>query len=118
MDSSDFCQNPEINAAQVSQTKAALISETAAFQIAQIFKALSDPTRVRLIAALAQCELCVYDLAAILDMSHSAISHQLGLLRQLGLVRFRKAGRHVYYALADSHIETLFSQTLDHIQHQ
>jgi ArsR family transcriptional regulator len=87
-------------------------------QLARTFKALSDPTRVRIIAALAARELCVHELAEALGMSHSAISHQLGTLREMRLVRFTKSGRHVYYALDDDHINSLFRQSLEHIQHE
>ena len=86
-------------------------------QLARTFKALSDPTRVRIVAALAERELCVNDLAEALGMSQSAISHQLMTLREMRLVRFTKAGRHVFYALDDDHIDSLFRQSLEHIQH-
>ncbi|HXK42982.1 MAG TPA: metalloregulator ArsR/SmtB family transcription factor [Anaerolineae bacterium] len=90
--------------------------ETAA-QMAALFKALSDPTRVRIIAALSEGERCVYDLAQILGMTHSAISHQLQTLRALRVVRYRKEGRHVFYALDDEHIRDLFQQGLEHARH-
>ncbi len=93
------------------------LDETTAERLAATFKALSDPTRVRIIAALAQRECCVYDLAEGLSMSHSAISHQLGTLRELRLVKHRKEGRHVFYALDDAHIHDLFTQGLEHIRH-
>ncbi|HBY93320.1 MAG: metalloregulator ArsR/SmtB family transcription factor [Ardenticatenaceae bacterium] len=86
-------------------------------RLAHFFKALSDPTRVRIISALSAAELCVGDLALALGMTQSAISHQLRLLRDLRLVRTRKAGRMVYYALDDDHIEDLYHQGLDHVRH-
>ena len=86
-------------------------------RLAQTFGALSDPTRVRLIAALAAREQCVHELATGLGMSQSAISHQLRKLRDLRLVRFTKVGRHVYYRLDDEHIATLFAQSLEHVHH-
>jgi len=82
-----------------------------------LFKALSDPSRVRIISALAHTELCVYDLAATLGMSQSAVSHQLRSLRELRLVRYRKEGRNVYYQLDDEHIQDLFQRGLEHVQH-
>jgi ArsR family transcriptional regulator len=94
-----------------------LIDGLTATRLAQTFKALSDPTRVRIISALSHNEMCVYDLAAALGMSQSAISHQLRTLREMRLVRFRKEGRHVYYTLDDEHIHDLFHQGLDHIEH-
>jgi DNA-binding transcriptional ArsR family regulator len=93
------------------------VDEQTAARLAEIFKALSDPTRVRLIAALCAGERCVHELAEQLEMSQSAISHQLRTLRQLHLVRSHKEGRHVYYALDDDHVLTLFAQGLDHVQH-
>ncbi len=94
------------------------IDDRMAARLAETFKALSDPTRVRLIAALRDAEVCVGDLARALGMEQSAVSHQLRLLRALQIVRARKAGRHVYYALDDDHVRGLFAQGIDHVRHQ
>jgi DNA-binding transcriptional ArsR family regulator len=94
-----------------------LIDGTMAIRVAQLFKALSDPSRVRIIAALMHRELCVHDLAAILDLSPSAVSHQLRSLREMQLVRFRREGRHVFYQLDDEHISELFSGGVEHVSH-
>lgn len=94
-----------------------LADERTAHRLASTFSALSDPTRVRLISALMQHNLCVYDLAALLGMSQSAVSHQLRILRDLRLVRANKAGRIVYYALDDDHIRELFERGLEHVRH-
>ena len=83
----------------------------------EIFSALSDPTRLRIVAALAEVELCVHDLAAVIGLSQSAASHQLRVLRDRGLVRARKDGRHVYYQLDDEHVSTLYRQARDHARH-
>ena len=104
--------------AESAETPVFALDTHTAEQLARTFKALSDPTRVRIIAMLAERELCVHELAEALGMSHSAISHQLGTLREMRLVRFTKAGRHVYYALDDDHIDSLFRQSLEHIQHE
>ncbi len=85
--------------------------------VADLFTALADPTRIRLIAALAVRELCVCDLAAALGASESAVSHQLRLLRSRGLVRTRREGRLVYYALDDDHVSGLYGAALDHVAH-
>ena len=85
--------------------------------LAALFGALADPTRIRLIAALERTELCVGDLAATVGLTSSATSHQLRLLRSLGLVRTRREGRTVYYALDDEHVSTLYRQALDHVGH-
>jgi len=95
-----------------------LVDEHTAIHLANTFKALSDPTRVRIISALAQCERCVHELATGLDMTHSAISHQLGTLREMRLVKFHKEGRHVFYSLDDEHIHSLFRQGLEHVDHK
>ncbi|MDV2495141.1 MAG: metalloregulator ArsR/SmtB family transcription factor [bacterium] len=96
---------------------ASMIDEATTLGLAEIFRVLGDPTRVRILHALAASELCVCDLAAILGMSQSAVSHQLRLLRSLRLVRHRREGRMVYYALDDDHIEKLLAQGLDHVAH-
>lgn len=86
--------------------------------LAETFQALGDATRVRILFALSCTELCVCDLAALLGVSVSAVSHQLRTLRTLRLVRSRREGRLIYYALDDDHIRTLFQQGLEHMQHR
>lgn len=87
-------------------------------QLAEIFKALADPTRVRMLHALSHAELCVGDLAAVLEMTESAVSHQLRLLRSLRVVRSRRDGKQVYYALDDEHVARLFQISLEHLGHE
>lgn len=86
--------------------------------MSEIFSALADPTRLRIVAALASTELCVCDLAATVGLSQSAVSHQLRVLRDRGLVRSRKDGRRAYYRLDDDHVTTLYRQAHDHAQHR
>jgi ArsR family transcriptional regulator, lead/cadmium/zinc/bismuth-responsive transcriptional repressor len=112
------CATDYIHEDKVLISKQHLVDELAASKLARIFRALADPTRVRLISALTHSEMCVCDLAAVLEMSQSAISHQLRSLRDMGLVRSRKIGREVFYALDDDHILELFELGKDHIQHQ
>jgi ArsR family transcriptional regulator len=95
-----------------------LIGERTALQLASTFQALSDPTRVRMVSALMPGELCVADLASLLGMTPSAISHQLRILRSLHIVRARKEGRVVYYTLEDDHIRDLFNRGLEHIHYK
>jgi ArsR family transcriptional regulator, lead/cadmium/zinc/bismuth-responsive transcriptional repressor len=95
-----------------------LIDETTAAGLAETFQALSDPSRVRLISALTEGEMCVFDLATLLGMSQSAVSHQLRLLRNLHLVKNRKSGRIVFYSLDDEHIRDLFQRGLEHYKHR
>lgn len=94
-----------------------LLDTATAENVARIFNALSDPTRIRIIGLLANAELCVGDLHQLLGMTQPAVSHQLRILRDLRLVRFRKEGRHVYYTLDDEHIAELFQQGLTHALH-
>ena len=93
----------------------ALDAETAS-AVAERFKILADPTRVRLLSLLAQRELCVSELTEILEMEQSAVSHQLRTLRGFQLVRYRKVGRQVYYRLKDQDIQELLSQSLAHMR--
>ncbi len=102
---------------QVAVALEHLISDQEAMRLAETFKALSDPTRVRIIAALAHTELCVYDLTTVVGLTQSAVSHQLRLLRTLRLVKSRRDGRHIYYQLDDAHIHDLFHRGLDHVMH-
>jgi ArsR family transcriptional regulator len=88
-----------------------------ATHVADLFKALSDPTRIRIISLLAHAELCVGDLHLVLGMTQPAVSHQLRILRSMHIVTARKEGRHVFYTLADEHIHDMFHQGLAHIQH-
>jgi DNA-binding transcriptional ArsR family regulator len=94
-----------------------LIDEATAAQVAELFRAFSDTSRVRLIAALTAGELNVGALAEAAGISESAVSHHLRGLRQMRLVRARKAGRQVYYCLDDDHVAALFRQGLDHVRH-
>jgi DNA-binding transcriptional ArsR family regulator len=94
-----------------------MIDEARAGELAETFKALGDPTRLRLLSGLAVSELCVGELAALLGMTVSAVSHQLKLLWRLHLVRRRRDGRHIYYALDDEHILGLYRAGLSHIEH-
>lgn len=114
----DRCEVTIIDEERVRTVAPRIVDGLTATRLAETFKALSDPTRVRIISALSHAELCVCDLAAVLGMSQSAISHQLRLLRTLRLVKRDKRGRMVYYSLDDDHIEILFGQGLEHVGHE
>ena len=94
-----------------------LLQEHTSTHLADLFSALSDPTRLRIISVLLEGEMNVGDIAAHLKMTESAVSHQLRGLRQLRLVRARKNGRQVYYTLDDDHIAKLYRLGLDHVEH-
>lgn len=86
------------------------------YRLADLFKVFGDPTRIRILYALSGGELCVCDIAELLKMTQSAISHQLRILKQSALVKFRRDGKTVYYSLADAHVATILAQGLDHVQ--
>lgn len=96
--------------------KERLLDDQSAAALAETFKVLGDPTRVRILDALARSEVAVCDLADMLGVTQSAVSHQLRLLRSMRLVRSRRDGRHIYYAVDDDHIAKLFKQGLEHVQ--
>ena len=114
--SDDVCDLVQIDLARVRKIRAALVAPDAVAGLADTFRALGDPTRVRILDALSHGELCVCDLAAVLRLSQSAVSHQLRLLRGLRLVRPRRDGRVVFYSLDDQHIMAIFRQTLQHVE--
>jgi ArsR family transcriptional regulator len=115
--STPACEDTIIHEDEVQAANRTLIDSLNAARLARVFAALSDPTRLRMISALSEHELCVCDLAVVLGMTQSAVSHQLRLLRNLNLVRYRKEGRIVFYALDDDHIRDLFERGLEHIRH-
>ncbi|QAY68348.1 ArsR/SmtB family transcription factor [Paenibacillus protaetiae] len=91
--------------------------ERTAAELAELFKALGDPTRVKIIYALMKQELCVHELCIVLEMAQSAVSHQLRYLRNVRIVKRRKAGKTVYYSLDDEHVSEIFRLTLQHLEH-
>ncbi|HET8630792.1 MAG TPA: metalloregulator ArsR/SmtB family transcription factor [Thermomicrobiales bacterium] len=114
----DTCDVVCLHPDAVRAARAALLPLDEAQDLAGFFGVLADPTRLRIVQALAGRELCVCDLAATLGMRQSTVSHQLRLLRALRVVRYRKEGRVAYYALDDAHVAGLLGQGLDHIREQ
>lgn len=110
----DSCHGTEQNTLSI---KDRMIADHTASALADIFKALGDPTRAKIIFALLLGELCVHDLSAVLEMGQSAVSHQLRYLRNVRILKRRKAGKTVFYSLDDDHIEQIFVQTLQHVKH-
>lgn len=88
------------------------------YDLSELFKSLGDQTRLKILFALSKNEMCVCDIAALLEMSQSAISHQLRVLRNVRLVKYNKVGKVVYYTLDDCHVNEIFKQGLDHVEHQ
>jgi DNA-binding transcriptional ArsR family regulator len=114
--STDVCDVSYVEADLLAHLRPNLVAPQNAAALAATFAVLGDPTRVRLLDALAQRELCVCELAELVGSTESAVSHQLRLLRSLRLVRSRRAGRMVYYALDDDHIRALLTQGRKHIE--
>jgi DNA-binding transcriptional ArsR family regulator len=109
----DACNEPD--ALSVAAARARMVADASARDLAELFKALGDPTRVRILSAFGDTEVCVTDLAAALGMGQSAVSHQLRYLREMRLVATRREGKHVFYRLDDDHVAGLFTQGLEHI---
>ncbi len=112
------CTITLIDQAKVAAVRATMPAPEILHRLAETFRVLGDPTRVRILQALSQEELCVCDLASLLGTTKSAVSHQLRLLRSLRVVAYRKAGRVVYYSLDDSHVGNLLREGLNHIRAQ
>lgn len=113
---SDICEIEFVDEEKIKRVKFEMKSPEATFAVAETFKMLGDPTRVRITFALAREELCVCDLANLLGVSQSAVSHSLRTLRQLKLVRFRKEGKIAYYMLDDEHIANLLEEGFRHVE--
>ena len=112
----EHCDVSHRGSTTLERLHASLVSPSAAAELAETFKVLGDVTCVRISDALSQEELCVCDVASLLELSESAVSHQLRLLRSLRLVRARRVGRLVFYTLDDQHILRLFHQARGHVQ--
>ncbi|MEF2144268.1 MAG: metalloregulator ArsR/SmtB family transcription factor [Desulfovibrionaceae bacterium] len=113
----DVCRMECVHEQAVAQAGEQMLPDREVSELAALFKVLGDPTRVRILRALFVGELCVCDLAALLGMTSSAVSHQLRLLRAAKLVRYRKEGKVVFYSLDDDHVRGLVAEGLDHVRH-
>ena len=100
----------------VERVNAAMPAEETLFDLAELFKIFGDSTRIKILYVLFESEMCVCDLAKTLNMTQSAISHQLRILKQMKLVKNRREGKTVFYSLADGHIKTIINQGMEHIQ--
>lgn len=114
----DGCSARVIDGERVAATKVRALDGPGAAQVAGLFRLLGDPGRVRMLSALLEAgELCVCDLAAVVDMAESPVSHSLRLLRTAGVVRHRRAGRQVFYRLDDEHVRLLLDLSIEHVGH-
>ena len=100
----------------IGKVKPNMPKEELIFDIAELFKVFGDSTRMKIICCLFEHEMCVCDIAEVINATQSAVSHQLRVLKQAKLVKYRKEGKGVYYSLADKHVETIFNMALEHIQ--
>ncbi len=104
-----------VNQDIVEQVKKDLPNEEILYDVAELFKVFGDSTRIKIICVLFEHEMCVYDLAASLGMTQSAISHQLRILKNSHLVKFRREGKLIYYSLDDDHIKQIFDAGYKHV---
>jgi ArsR family transcriptional regulator len=111
----ESCSCTTIHDDIILKIKANMLEDTTLYDLAELFKVFGDTTRVKILYALFNSEMCVCDIAALLGMTSSAISHQLRVLKQARLVKYRKEGKIVYYSLDDDHIKQIFDQGLLHI---
>ena len=111
----ECCEEHVVHMDAVALARAAMPGEEITSAASDFFKAFSDKTRLRILTALVTEELCVCDIAALLGMSQSAISHQLRALKQAKLVRYRREGKQVFYSLADGHVRTILGQGMEHV---
>jgi ArsR family transcriptional regulator len=102
----------------IAMVKSTMPSKEKLFDMAELFKVFGDNTRIKIICALLTAEMCVCDISALLGMNQSAISHQLRILKQTRLVKFRKEGKVVYYSLDDEHVKQIFDYGLLHVNHR
>ena len=114
----DVCEVSVIHEDVLARVRAKMPDETPVYEVSELFKVFGDSTRARIICALNVEEMCVCDLAALLGMSQSAISHQLRLLKVSRIVKCRKQGRVVYYSLDDAHIGQIFAMAFDHVMEE
>lgn len=114
----ECCDAVEVHADIVGIVRNNMPGENKLYDLAELFKVFGDSTRIRILFALFENEVCVCDIAATLDMTQSAISHQLRILKQSKLVKSRREGKSIYYSLADNHVKTIIAQGMEHIEEE
>lgn len=114
-DDIESCSCTVIHEDVVNKVRSCIPKEEILYDLADLFKIFGDTTRIKILCALFQAEMCVCDIATLLGMTQSSISHQLRVLKQARLVKYRKAGKVVYYSLDDEHVKSIFDQGLIHI---
>ena len=109
------CGNHELHVELIEEISSQMPAGTFFLKVAELFKVIGDPTRMKIIWCLEGRELCVCDISNVLGMTKSAISHQLGVLRANNLVKFRREGKNIYYSLADDHIRQILDAGAEHV---
>lgn len=112
----EICEGCEVHEDLLKIVNETLPKETELYDLAELFKVFGDSTRIRILFVLFEAEVCVCDLAKVLNMTQSAISHQLRILKQNKLVKNRREGKSIFYSLADDHVRTIINQGRDHIE--
>lgn len=110
------CEVNEVHRDLVERVAADMPDEDMLYELAELFKVFGDSTRIRILYALYEAEICVCDLAEVLKMSQSAVSHQLRNLKSARLIKSRREGKQVFYSLADDHVKTIISMGKEHIE--
>ena len=116
MDHLDCCQETQTHPSRIETVKKLLPADEVLYDLAELFKIFGGYTRIKLLYALYESELCVCDLADVLGLTQSAVSHQLRLLKSSKLVKFRREGKTVFYSLADDHVVRILSQGMEHLE--
>lgn len=109
------CDYIHVHEETLSRVHADMPNEETLFDLSELFKLFGDSTRIRILYCLFESEMCVCDIATLLSMTQSAISHQLSVLKKSKLVKYRRDGKVVFYALADGHVRTIIHQGMDHV---
>ena len=112
----ECCESFELHENLLKIVRETMPEETELYDLAELFKVFGDSTRIRILFVLFESEVCVCDLAETLNMTQSAVSHQLRILKQAKLIKNRREGKSIFYSLADGHVRTIISQGIEHIE--
>lgn len=111
----EICNCTIIHSDLIDKVRAKMPCENNLYELSELFKVFGDLTRIKILCALAESELCVCDIASLINMTQSAISHQLRVLKQARLVKYKKEGKVVFYSLNDEHVKQIFAQGITHV---
>lgn len=114
-DEIEVCESTVIHEQKVEKVKKQMPDEEILYDLADVYKIFGDTTRIKILCTLFEDEMCVCDIAATINMTQSAVSHQLRILKQARLIKYRKEGKVVYYSLDDNHVKSIFNEGLNHI---